>query len=175
MLKRLVLTLILLQSIGQAALSVCPVATAMSINAIAQEVKSKVHVSKEYIYYGFTPTGFMLSVKDEVMFDENGELKENGKLILKGLAQIMKTSGRKWMILVHSREGDTQVHRISRTSLRAGAITNYLTDQEQCLINQLFPIGFGSIMPTRHTTQTRKALGNRIDFLVEDYNLRLDR
>ena len=157
-----------------AVFGVCPVSSAMSLKTIETEIKDNFHDKKDLIYYGYTPTGFMLSIKDEFMFDECGCLNENGKEILNKLAPIMKNSGRKWMIFVHSREGDTQVHRISRTSLRAGMITNYLTDEEKCLINQLFPIGFGSIMPTKNATQGRKSLGNRIDFMVEDYSLRLD-
>lgn len=153
---------------------VCPVSKAMSIKTIEQEIRNQFEPLNDFIYYGYTPTGFALSIKDELMFDECGCLNDSGKIFLNSLAKIMKSSGRKWMILVHSKDGKTQVERISRTSLRAGAITNYLTDLEQCLINQLFPIGFGSIMPTRHTTEGRKALGNRVDFLIEDYNLHLN-
>jgi len=174
MIKKIILLLLAIHLSIPAAFSVCPASTAMPLKAIEEQISDKFSGAKDLIYFGYTPTGFVLSVKDELMFDECGELNDSGKLLLNALAQIMKISGRKWMILVHSREGDTQVHRISRTSLRAGAITNYLTDQEQCLINQLFPIGFGSIMPTRHTTAGRKALGNRIDFMVEDYNLHLN-
>ncbi len=174
MLKKIIAIILAIHLSITPALCVCPVGVAMPLKAIEEQIRAKFDGAKEYIYFGYTPTGFVLSVKDELMFDECGCLNDTGKILLNALAQIMKFSGRKWMILVHSREGDTQVHRISRTSLRAGAITNYLTDQEECLINQLFPIGFGSIMPTRHTTEGRKALGNRIDFMVEDYNLHLN-
>ena len=174
MLKKIFLTLVIIHLSLLKANAVCPVSTATPLTIIEKQVKEKFDGAKEYIYLGYTPTGFVLSIKDELMFDECGCLTDTGKILLNALAQIMKLSGRRWMILVHSRIGETQVDRISRTSLRAGAITNYLTDQEKCLINQLFPIGFGSIMPTKNATEGRKALGNRIDFLVEDYNLRLD-
>ena len=174
MLKKIILTILAIHLSIIQTQAVCPVGMAMPLKAIEEQVREKFDGAKEYIYLGYTPTGFVLSIKDELMFDECGCLTDTGKILLNALAQIMKRSGRRWMILVHSKIGETQVDRISRTSLRAGAITNYLTDQEKCLINQLFPIGFGSIMPTKNATEGRKALGNRIDFLVEDYNLRID-
>lgn len=174
MIKKIFLTLFIIHLSLIKVYAVCPVGAAMPLKAIEEQIKEKFDGVNEYIYLGYTPTGFVLSIKDELMFDECGCLTDTGKILLNALGQIMKLSGRRWMILVHSKIGETQVDRISRTSLRAGAITNYLTDQEKCLINQLFPIGFGSIMPTKNATEGRKALGNRIDFLVEDYNLRID-
>lgn len=171
MIKRIILTILAIHLSITGALCVCPVSSVTPVKAIEAHAKTKFEPIKDYIYYGYTPTGFVISIKDELMFDECGELNDCGKMLLKVMAEIMKFSGRKWFILCHTTVGKTQVDRISRTSLRAGAITNYLTDIETCLINQIFPIGFGSIMPTKHKTEGHKALNNRIDFIIEEYNL----
>lgn len=164
MIKRIILTLLAIHLSVTGALSVCPVGSAMPVKHIENEAKAHFGAIKEYVHYSYTPTGFVISVRDELMFDEYGCLNDCGKMLLKVMAEIMKTSGRRWFILCHTTVGKTQVDRISRTSLRAGAITNYLTDIETCLINQLFPIGFGSIMP-------QKKVSNRVDFIIEEYNL----
>ncbi len=164
MIKRIILTLLAIHLSVTGALCVCPVGSVTPVKAIETQAKTHFESIKEYVHYSYTPTGFVISVKDELMFDECGELNDSGKILLKVMAEIMKFSGRRWFILCHTTEGKTQVDRISRTSLRAGAITNYLTDIESCLINQLFPIGFGSIM-------TNRKASNRVDFIIEEYNL----
>lgn len=171
MLKRIILTLLAIHLSVAGAQSACPVSSVMPVKTIEMQAKTQLEPVKDYIHLGYTPTGFVISIKDDLMFDECGCLNDSGKMLLKVMAEIMKFSGRKWFILCHTTVGETQVDRISRTSLRAGAITNYLTDIESCLINQIFPIGFGSIMPTKNKTEGHKALNNRIDFIVEEYNL----
>ncbi|MCM1009435.1 MAG: hypothetical protein NC390_00970 [Fusobacterium sp.] len=171
MIKRLILTLLAIHLSISGAQCVCPVGSVTPVKTIETQAKTQLEPIKEYIHYGYTPTGFVISIKDELMFDECGELNDSGKMLLKVMAEIMKFSGRKWFILCHTTVGKTQVDRISRTSLRAGEITNYLTDIETCLINQIFPIGFGSIMPTRNKTEGHQALNNRVDFIIEEYSL----
>ncbi len=174
MIKKLILTLIIIHLSLPTAQAVCPVNTTMPLKTIETLVKEHFETPfADYVRFSHTATGFMISIKDELLFDECGCLTDTGKTLLNIMAQVMKISGRRWTILCHSDEGEKQVDRISRSSLRAGAITNYLTDQEKCLINQLFPIGFGSIMPNLNLDD-KTALTNRIDFLIEDYNLRVD-
>lgn len=174
MIKKLLTIILALHLSTCGALCVCPVSKAMSVHEIEKVVNEKFEPVKSDLYVNNTITGFIISVKDELLFDENGELNESGKAFLEALSEIMKESGRKWMILCHSKIGKSQVEQISRTSLRAGAITNYLTSLEKCLINQLFPMGFGSIMPTKHETASHQSLSNRVDFVIEEYNLKLD-
>lgn len=164
MIKKIILTLLAIHLSIAGAQCVCPASSVMPVKAIENQAKSHFESIKEYVHYSYTPTGFVISVKDELMFDECGELNDSGKILLNVMAEIMKFSGRRWFILCHTTEGETQVDRISKTSLRAGAITNYLTDIESCLINQLFPIGFGSLMQ-------KKKVSNRVDFIIEEYNL----
>lgn len=171
MIKRIILTLLAIHLSIAEAQSACSVNSVMPVKAIEKQAKSQLEPIKDYIHLGYTPTGFVISIKDELMFDECGCLNDCGKMLLKVMAEIMKFSGRKWFILCHTTIGKTQVDRISRTSLRAGEITNYLTDIETCLINQIFPIGFGSIMPTKNKTEGHQALNNRVDFIIEEYNL----
>lgn len=174
MIKRIILLILALHLSMAGTFAICPVGKAMSVKEIETAVNKVFNAEKPYLYIGNTLTGFVISAKDELLFDDCGNLNESGKVFLEELAKIMKDSGRKWMILCHTKVGETQVEKISRTSLRAGAITNYLTDKEKCLINQLFPIGFGSIMPTTKETLGHKALGDRVDFIIEEYNLRLE-
>lgn len=167
MIKKIILTLLAIHLSVAGAQSVCPVGNVVPVKTIETQVKTHFESIKEYVSYQYTPTGFVISIKDELMFDECGELNDCGKMLLKVLAEIMKFSGRRWFILCHTTEGKTQVDKISRTSLRAGAITNYLTDIETCLINQLFPIGFGSLM-------TNRKVSNRVEFIIEEYSLNVN-
>lgn len=167
MIKKIILTLLAIHLSMTGAHSVCPVGNVVPVKTIETQVKTHFESIKEYVNYQYTPTGFVISIKDELMFDECGELNDCGKMLLKVMAEIMKFSGRRWFILCHTTEGKTQVDKISRTSLRAGAITNYLTDIETCLINQLFPIGFGSLM-------TNRKVSNRVEFIIEEYSLNVN-
>ena len=171
MLKRLLLILFAINFLAIEAFCVCPVSIATPMQSLEKQLTEGLAPLHEYVIFTHTPTGFAVSVKDELMFDECGELNDAGKLLLNVIATIMKQSGRKWLILCHTDKGATQIDRISKTSLKAGAITDYLTDQEKCLINQIFPIGFGSIMPIKSNKAIGKGLHNRVDFITEEFNL----
>ena len=152
---------------------VCPVEKIMPVNSIEEEIVKQFSSVKDFIYSGQTITGFMISIKKELIFDECDCISDSGKVLLDKLAQIMKTSGRRWEIYCHTTEGKDLLEKLSKTSIQAGEVTEYLTTKERCLINQLFPIGFGSIMPTKNKTNANYELKNRVDFIIEEYNLNL--
>ena len=164
MLIRLIIILFLC---CQSAYAVCPLTTPQSVKNIKEDIEKQLSPVREYVFFNSTPTGFIISLNNNVVFDENNELSISGKLILVQMAQIIKNSGHKWQIFCHDNKQNTQIQRISTTTEQAVKITNYLTNIESCLINQIIPIGFGSIMPIK--TTSKKQSQNRIDFIVEEF------
>lgn len=171
MIKKIITLILAVQITTFTVHAACPVNIISSIETIEQQLKEQLKPITEFVYFTHTPTGLAISIKDELIFDKCGCLNDSGKIFLNIMAQTMKTSGHKWMILCHGTQGETQIERISNTSLKAGTITNYLTDIETCLINQLFPIGFGSIIPTQNPKIKTENLYNRVDFIIEEFKL----
>ncbi len=171
MLKHFVLILLAINFSALGAKCVCPANLAMPLPTLENQLKQDLTKLQDYIIFSHSPTGLTLSIKDELIFDQCGEINIYGKFVLNSIAPIIKQSGRKWLILCHTTQGKTQIDKISKTSQKAGTITNYLTDKETCLINQIFPIGFGSIMPLKSDEAASKKFRDRIDFVTEEFNL----
>ena len=173
MLKRILTLTILILLNSCAAFASCATKSVAPLEKIETNLKQQTKTINIPIYYTKTLTGLAISIKNEYLFDEHNCLKPNGKIFLDIMAITMKTSGRKWMILTHTLNGNTQIDKIANTSLKANIITSYLTDKEGCLINQIFPIGFGSIIPPQTEKSKRHEMYERTDFIIEDFKLNL--
>lgn len=149
------------------AYAVCPVVSSQPAKNIKDNIEKQLSPIMEYVFFSQTPTGFIISFNNDILFDESGELSISGKLILVQMAQIIKNSGHKWQIFCHNSSLNTQIERISLTTEQAVKITEFLTDTEKCLINQITPIGFGSIMPVKNCCANQSQ--NRVDFIVEEF------
>ena len=169
--KFIIIFLLLIHLSTQQGICVCPVNTIVPIEKIEQDLKNKLPDEQNSIQFNKTPSGYIISIKDELIFDANNCINKTGELILSTLAQTMKESGRRWLILGHSNIGENAEYRIYTTSIKTNVITTFLTDKEKCLINQLFPIGFGSIMPNKFVTSNFHEMHNRTDFIVEEFSL----
>ena len=151
----------------QSAFAVCPLMVSQPVKNIKEEIEKQLSPIMEYVFFTQTPTGFIISLNNNIVFDENNELSISGKLILVQMAQIIKNSGHRWQIFCHDNLGNTQIQRISLSTEQAVKITKFLTDTENCLINQIIPIGFGSIMPVKRPCENQSQ--NRVDFIVEEF------
>lgn len=163
MLKKIIIAVLILHLSVLQGLCISPVKPAMSVEMVEQEVIGQFDVVRDYIYFDKTLTGYMISIRHDLMFDNCGCLTDCGKIILSKIAQIMKSSGRKWQVSCHVEDSATPINDISKSIQQAVRVTDYLTDVEKSLINQIFTIGFGSIMP-----DLDNKLSNRVDFVVED-------
>lgn len=171
MLKKIIIFLLIIHLSTLQGICVCPVNSIVPIEKIEEELKTKLPNKEDAIQFNKTPSGYIISIKDELLFDTNNCIHKTGEIILNTLAQTMKESGRRWLILGHSNEGVSAENRIYATSIKTNIITTFLTDKEKCLINQLFPIGFGSIMPNKFVTSNFHGMHNRTDFIVEEFSL----
>ena len=126
----------------QPGLCVCPVDSVVPVTEIVQGLKKSLSsVGEGDIQFNKTPTGYIISIKNDLLFDSNDCINKSGEQILNTLAKVMKASGRRWLILGHTSQGDNPERCIQNTSIKTNLITTFLTDVEKCLINQLFPIG----------------------------------
>jgi len=164
MLIRLIIVFLLCFS---RAYAVCPITTVQAAKEIKAEIEKQLQPIMDYVFFSQTPTGFVISFNSDIIFDECNELNLTGKLMLVQMAQIIKNSGHKWQIFCHNNSLNTQIERISLTTEQAVKITNFLTDTENCLINQIIPMGFGSIMPVKNCCA--KQSQNRVDFIIEEF------
>ena len=164
MLIRIILILFLCCGSANA---VCPIVSTQPVKNIKEKIEKQLSPIMENVFFTQTPTGFIISFNNNIIFDERNELSISGKLILVQMAQIIKNSGHKWQIFCHNNTLNTQVERISLTTEQAVKITEFLTDTENCLINQVIPIGFGSIMPVKNCCANQSQ--NRVDFIVEEF------
>lgn len=162
------LLIIALLFLYQSASAVCPAGKVQSVQEIKLQIEKQLNPIMEYIFFSQTPTGFVISINKNLIFNECDDISLTGKLLLIQMAQIIKNSGYKWQIFCHCGELATQIERISRTTEQAVKITYFLTDTEKCLLNQIIPIGFGSIMPVKNLSE--KQSQNRVDFIVEDFS-----
>ena len=150
---------------------VCPVNEIISIQSIETEIKKQLSNIDNKILYNKTPSGFVISINNDLIFDSNECLNNTGKTILTILSKTIKSSGRRWLILAHSNKEKDNEKNLFKTSIYANIISSYLIEIEKCLINQIFPIGFGTIMPNKFVTSDFHEMHNRIDFVVEDFSL----
>jgi len=167
MIKKIITLIFCIQISLTNAFAVCPVLQTMSTESVEKELKE--HILSSDVHWNHTLIGFVISVENKMLFDECNCLTEDGKSFLNKLAQIMKNSGRQWKIYAHTEHGATQLDRLYTTSKQAGEVTNYLTNIERCLINQIFPIGFGSIMPYQKHNPDH-ITNERTDFIIEEFN-----
>ena len=170
MIKKIITILLIHLSFTQG-LCVCPVNEIVQLSTIEKQIKEQLNPVADKILFNKTPSGFVISIKDNLIFDENNCITNAGKEILETLAQTIKTSGRRWLILSHTENGKDQLERLYKTSINANLISAFLIEKENCLINQIFPIGFGAIMPNKFVTTNFQEMHERTDFIVEDFSL----
>ncbi len=151
----------------QNAIGVCPVNTIKPIKEIKGQIEKQLQPILEYVVFAQTPTGFVISFENDIIFNEYNDINLTGKLLLVQMSQIIKTSGHKWQIYCHSNTQLTEMDRITQTTEQAVKITRFLTDHEKCLLHQINPIGFGSIMPSKKLSANQSQ--NRTDFIVENF------
>lgn len=167
--QKIILTLILICLFSGNANAVCPVPSVAPVKEIENDIKLKLNGNSDKLLLKSTPTGFIISVEQNMMFNTDNCLSLEGCEILKFMAEIMKTSGRRWHIFCHD-DSPNLYDALVKTSIQASKITDYLTDIERCLINQISPIGFGSMMPYKNFEVKDGNINNRIDFIVEDFS-----
>lgn len=151
----------------QTALGVCPVSTVQPVKKIKEQIEKQMEPILEYTLFMQTPTGFVISFDNNIIFDEFNEINLTGKLILIQMAQIIKNSGYKWQIYSHCGKQNSELAGIILTTEQAVKITKFLTEKENCLLHQIVPIGFGSIMPVKK--DGIKQSPDRTDFIVENF------
>lgn len=151
----------------QNALCVCPVSTIQPVKNIKEQIEKQMSPILEYVLFMQTPTGFVISFDNNVLFDEYHEINLTGKLLLVKMAQIIKNSGYKWQIYSHCDKQTNYLDGITLTTEQAVKITNFITEEEKCLLHQIVPIGFGSMMPVKK--DGIKQSPNRTDFIVENF------
>lgn len=166
MLKNIILCIVFLLCCTNA-FAVCPVSTVQPVKNIKEQIEKQLNPVLEYLFFFQTPTGFVISIENEIIFNSCNEINLTGKLLLVQMAQIIKNSGYKWQIYCHCDKRLNELDRITLTTEQAVKITNFLTDNEICLLHQIVPIGFGSIMPVRK--DGIKQSQNRTDFIVENF------
>ena len=172
MIKKIIVVLIIIHLSVLQGLCVCPVTNVVPVKEIELRLKERLpQISEGEIQFNKTPSGYIISIKNDLLFDANDCINKTGEQILNTMAQVMKDSCRRWLILGHTNVGDNPEHRIQKTSIKTNLITSFLTDIEKCLINQLFPIGFGSIMPNKFVTTNFQGMHERTDFVVEEFSL----
>ena len=167
--KRILFNLFLICSFAGNTFAVCPVPSVVPVKEIENDIKEKLNGNSDKLLLKSTPTGFIISVEQNMMFDNNNCLSCEGCEILNFMAEIMKTSGRRWHIFCHD-DSPNLYDALVKTSYQASKITDYLIDIERCLINQISPIGFGSMMPYKNFEVKDGNTNNRIDFIVEDFS-----
>ena len=131
---------------------------------------------KDTIIYTIVPRGVVLSIAQSEFFDNNSDvISEQGKYLLKYIADILKSFDNKCTIEAHTeefinRENNFYSEDWEISIVRANKIADYIVKELRISGDRVFPIGFGKIMPFKNTVDdSSEFTNNRIDFVIFDY------
>ena len=155
-----------------------------SYNYVSYEAKKKDIINeinliipqRDTITYTKVPRGIILSIAQLEFFnDKNTVLTQNGKLLLDGIAKLLKTFNNNCTIEVHTEENIIRnSNRVNQdweySIIRSNIISDYLVQIAGVNASQLFPIGFGNIMPFKDNVSEKDFYNDRVDFVIFDYS-----
>lgn len=132
---------------------------------------------RDTITYTQVPRGIILSVAQFEFFNEyNFILSKNGESLLDGIAKLLKTFDNSCTIEVHTEENILRNPNVADKDweysvVRSNVIADYLVKIAGVKTSQVFPIGFGNIMPFKDNVSKKDFYNNRIDFVIFDYSV----
>ena len=145
-----------------------------SVEVLEQIFKSYMPI-KQGVIYTKVPRGLIISV-DENKFFSSGDarIKERSLYILDTIALIVQKLKNSCIIESHTQQeipSESDYNELWEISTaRAQNIADYMVLCRKVPFEQIFPMGFGELMPFKGNVSTNtKGFDNRIDFVIIEY------
>ena len=145
-----------------------------SIEVLEQIFKTYMPI-KQGVIYTKVPRGLIISV-DENKFFSSGDarIKESSLYILDTIALIVQKLKKPCIIESHTQQEIPSSSNYNElweiSTARAQNIADYMVLCKKVPFEQIFPMGFGELMPFKSNVSTNtKGFDNRIDFVIIEY------
>lgn len=129
------------------------------------------------ITYTKVPRGLIISIDEDCFFNEGeARIKESSLYILDIIVELLRNLSNYCVVEDHTENNDFTNSDYKEdwelSIARSANLVEYMITYGKLPPSQLFALGFGQYMPFRDNVSPKKDMGNRVDFVILEYEAR---